>query len=213
MIVSLDIETLPLAASLVGWPEPAAGEPSSEAWLARVKDCSLSPMLGRVLAVGLVYRDEAEAMHEGCLWAEGEDEERAMLVALWRYVAKADRIVTWNGSFDLHFLRVRSIVLGVEPAIAPERMVRWFVRYQHGEHFDCKAALSNWEWKAGHGLDEWAQALGFEAKPMHGSAVFNAFRAGRHEEIRDYAKHDARVTMAIYDRIHRYFPVATWGRR
>jgi predicted PolB exonuclease-like 3'-5' exonuclease len=180
----------------------------------RVKAYSLNPRLGRVLCVGLtpaVGGDDVQVME-----AWNESEER---FAVWRtfelLALREGEVVTWNGHFDLRFLLVRGLILGVElpkRLLYTNRVQGWFKRYTLYPHFDCKAALMNHEVRvSGEGLDEWAQALGVAGKTpgMDGGAVWPLYNAGQFEAIAEYCRQDVRTTRDIFRRIAPTF--SSWG--
>lgn len=218
--VVLDIETVPLEASLaVAYPaddrNPPATYKSEEAitrwreadesaWrAARVKECSLNPRLGRVVVVGMIDSKISEHVVTG--EAPTETDEADMLSNVWDVVAGAHgHVVTWNGGFDLRFLLVRSMLLGVHVPISPSKVREWFRRYQTAPHCDVKALLTNWEPPTkGEGLDEWARAFGITGKTggMNGAAVYPAYVAGDIVGIASYCVGDVAATSRIYHAI------------
>lgn len=61
--------------------------------------------------MGLAVDDETPVM-----WTvRAEDEERLVVEMAWSFIEEASRIVTFNGSFDLRFLAVRSMVNRIAP--------------------------------------------------------------------------------------------------
>lgn len=217
--VVLDIETVPLAAALEApYPEedrpPPAHYKAADAiarWQAkdreswhedRVKVCSLNPRLGRVLCVGT---------STGVLLARRPDEEPEILRATWALLHDAGgRVVTWNGSWDLRFLLLRSLSLNVPVPIAPSVVRGWLKRYTTDRHVDCKAVLTNWEPPVkGEGLSEWAVFLGLDPKTagMTGADVYRLACAGEWTQIVEYCAQDVATTRAIYARLQPVFGV------
>lgn len=212
--VVLDIETVPLIASLeMPYPEaermPPANYKTDEAiakwrdadvtaWRSdRVKACSLNPRLGRVLCVGLNVGPS-----EQVIMAKTELREERALAQVWEMIAEADgRVVTWNGSWDLRFLLIRSLLLKVPVPIRPATVRAWFRKYQTHPHCDVKAMLTNWEPPVrGEGLNEWAEAFGLGGKTegMTGASVWPMFARGEFHEIAGYCLQDVRATAALY---------------
>ena len=225
MTLILDIETVPQEAAM-GAPYPAAERnppanyKSEEAigkwrikdesdWAdARAKECSLTPRLGRVLCVG--WKESGKPSMSAT--ARTEAEERGLLDTFWEKVAHGENfvhsVVTWNGSWDLRFLLLRSIMLGVTPSIRSSTIKGWFRKYSFTDgHFDCKAALTNWEPRSTEGLDEWARSLGLTGKTdgMRGADVYPLYLAGHYEEIAAYCEQDVEATAAVYEKIAPYF--------
>jgi len=219
----LDIETIPLLASLnAAYPaddrQPPANYKSDEAiakWRAidakkwedeRVKECSLNPRLGRVLCIGMAGTDTKQSFVVG---ADTEAQEVTALRVFWdKARSYGGHVVTWNGSWDLQFILLRSIALGVEPTLSPTIIRSWFRKYSVEPHFDCKAVLTQWAPpKAGEGLSQWAAFLGVEGKTdgMTGADVYQMYVDQKLVEINKYCEQDVRTTMAIYDKMVGYF--------
>lgn len=214
----LDIETLPLRASLEAAYNPQDFSPPSNygaeaaakwhvkneaTWRAKLgKDASINPRLGRVLCVGT---------NNNIYYAKDEANESAILKAFWYEAEAADGcIVGWNSAWDLRFLLIRSMILGVTPLVAGSTIREWFKRYQYAPHFDCKAALLNWDiMQKGEGLDEWAKALGVQGKTtgVDGGDVAWMYDEGQHQLIQDYCAQDVATTGDIFTRIAPYFGV------
>lgn len=213
----LDIETVPLEAAMeLPYPEalrtPPANYKSDEAigrwreadrakWAEeRAKECSLNPRLGRLLCVGT---------SKGMALSAAPDGERELLLQTWAWIKEASgRVVTWNGSWDLRFILIRSLAHGITPPLPPSTTREWFRRYTTFPHFDCKAVLTNWDApRAGEGLDEWAQFLGVDGKlgGISGKDVYPLYLGGMFDEITDYCRQDVDATTAIYERIHPFF--------
>lgn len=218
MPLVLDIETVPLAAAMdAPYPEqdrqPPANYKSEDAigrwrlsdrakWEAdRAKECSLNPRLGRVLCLGTSH---------GVIMAPTEADERALLEQFWVYVDEADgQVVTWNGSWDLRFLVLRSLHHGVRPSIFGQTIGAWFRKYATAPHFDCKAVVMQWDVRiAGEGLSQWAAFFGVPGKMdgLSGADVYPLYLGGQLEEIATYCAADVAATQAIYERI-----VGTFG--
>lgn len=214
----LDIETVPLRASLDATYNPADFSPPSnygvdaavrwhvknEAdWRGKLgKTASINPRLGRVLCVGT---------NHGVYYATDEADESRILLDFWAEVATASgQVVGWNSAWDLRFLLVRSMVNNVAPSVSGNTVQQWFKRYVYAPHFDCKAVLTNWDNKvAGEGLDEWAKAFGIEGKMAgtDGGDVAWMYDEGQHQLIQDYCAQDVATTQAIFERIAPFYGV------
>lgn len=214
----LDIETVPLRASLDATYNPADFSPPSnygvdaavrwhvknEAdWRGKLgKTASINPRLGRVLCVGTQH---------GVTYATEEAHEVVALESFWMQAAQANGyIVGWNSAWDLRFLLIRSMVHGVTPTVSGNTIQTWFRRYVYAPHFDCKAALLNWDVKvSGEGLDEWAKALGIAGKMANtdGGDVAWMYDEGQHDLIKQYCAQDVATTQAIFEHIGPFFGV------
>lgn len=221
--VVIDIETVPLAASL-GLPyRPDDNPPPSNyknpdaiaghhakgeaAWqTALVKKASLNPRLGRVLCIGTASTDNALAPE--CYYAETEGDEAGILAKFWMRVGQENgRVVTWNGSFDLRFLVIRSLAHNLVPLVSPAEIGEWFNKYKRYRHYDVKTTLVENVREAGEGLDEWATFFncGGKAEGMDGSKVYPLYLAGQHDTIRDYCLDDVVATRNLYEYTRGYF--------
>ena len=217
--IVLDIETVPLEAALaVPYPaadrDPPASYKSDEAidrwrqadaakWATeRVKACSLNPRLGRILCIGTT---------RGVLMAQTPAEEANVLDAAWRELKHAGgKVVTWNGSWDLRFILLRSLALGVTVPLPPSIVTGWFKRYSTTFHVDCKAVLTNWEPPVkGEGLSEWAAFLGLPPKTagVTGADVYGMAQRQEWTAIADYCAQDVATTAGIYAALRPVFGV------
>jgi hypothetical protein len=226
MPLVLDIETIPLEASLTR-PYPTDRQPpanyKSEETIAkwreqdrqrwdtdRAKEYSLNPRLGRVLCLGWATTDEeGNLLTHGLEYAAEEAGEAEVLERFWRMALEADgRVVTWNGSWDLRFLVMRSLACGVQPSIGAYYIREWFRKYVTQPHFDCKAVVLNWDVRvSGEGLDEWSKFLGLPGKTegISGKDVWPLFQGGMHDEIAEYCVRDVLATAAVYHRLLPFF--------
>lgn len=222
--LAIDIETVPLEASLQRpYPEaerqPPANYKSAEAiygwrekdiaaWQEeRIKAYSLSPLFGRVVAVGLASDPPGDLSDEivtQSMLARQEADEADVLRRLWARVEReAEPLVTWNGmGFDVPFLLVRSAILGV-----PTPRGNFLRRYDSRLHYDVKMVTAGWDSYRARGstLADWAQAFGLSGKLAHGSEVYTMFRSGQLAEIGAYAAGDARLTLQLYHRVSPIF--------
>jgi len=226
MPLVLDIETIPLEASLTR-PYPTDRQPpanyKSEETIAkwrdadrarwevdRAKEYSLNPRLGRVLCLGWATTDdEGNLLTHGLEYAAEEPSEVDVLERFWQMVLDAEgRVVTWNGSWDLRFLVMRSLACGVQPSIGAYYIREWFRKYITTPHFDCKAVVLNWDVRvSGEGLDEWSKFLGLPGKTegISGKDVWPLYQGGMHDEIAEYCVRDVLATAAVYHRLLPFF--------
>lgn len=133
------------------------------------------------------------------------DDEADMLVQFWSEmrglfkqgdnILSRPRIIGHNvNSFDLRYLKQRSIVLGcVWPSWFPFDSKPW----ESDRVFDTMTEF------AGVGnrisLDKLAKVLGHEGKgEVSGADVWPMFKAGRIEEIAKYCREDVEMTHAVY---------------
>lgn len=162
--------------------------------------------LQRVVAISAVFRDGDRFN----VWSLGDVEaDEAELVR--RFFEGVERytptLVSWNGSgFDLPVLHYRALLHGIA---APRywdtgdddrnfRYNNYLGRY-HWRHVDLMDVLAAYQPRAFVPLDQMAVLLGFPGKlGMHGAEVWEAFRAGRLMDIRDYCETDVLNTWLLY---------------
>jgi predicted PolB exonuclease-like 3'-5' exonuclease len=218
--LAIDLETIPLLSAMQRpYPEAERTPPANyrdpakiyewrqadlAAWeTERIKQYSLSPLFGRIVAVGMACDppgDNADEIVTHSLLARQESDEKELLTRLvGRIDREADPLVTWNGmGFDVPFLLTRCAILGV-----PTPRVNLLKRYSTATHYDVKMVTSGWDsFKARQTtLADWAQAFGLGGKVAHGSQVYDMYKSGQLAEIGAYAADDARLTLALYHRV------------
>ena len=219
--IAWDVETLPTDdAMALPYPEdrqPPSNYTTPEAkakWLekdrkdweaSRIKSYSVNPRLGRLCAIG--FCTDEGPFH---LLAKTEADEAPMLTQFWRIMAPVGGDhplwVTWNGSFDVRFVILRSIKHGVKPSWAPSMLSQAMARYRVRPHFDAKAVLMQWDVRQqGEGLSEWCAFFGMPTKIADGAAVYGMAQRGEWAEIGAYAEDDAAKNFGIYQKIGPYF--------
>ena len=121
------------------------------------------------------------------------------------------QLVSWNGcGFDLPVLHYRGLIHGVK---APRywdmgdgehrdsRDFKWnnYISRYHSRHLDLMDLLALYQPRSNAPLDALAQLVGLPGKlGMAGSAVWDAFRAGKIEEIRCYCETDVVNTYLLF---------------
>ena len=162
--------------------------------------------LHRLVAISLVMRDG-----EGFkVWSLGEADSpedeiiRRFFDAIERYTPT---LVSWNGGgFDLPVLHYRSLVHGIS---APrywetgqvDSSFKWnnYLSRYHSRHTDLMDVLAGFQPRANAPLDEIATLLGFPGKlGMSGAKVWDAYRHGDIQSIRDYCETDVLNTYLVY---------------
>lgn len=117
------------------------------------------------------------------------------------------QIISWNGSgFDLPVLHYRAMINNV---VAPRywdfgddnKDFKWnnYISRYHTRHLDLMDLLALYNARANAPLDDLAKLCGFPGKlGMDGSKVWDAFKAGKIQEIRDYCETDVANTHLVY---------------
>ena len=212
-ILAFDIETVPDCAGLrrlhelpEDLPDQEVAEIAFQRRRAQTGNDFLPPYLHRVLVISCVLRD-AEQLRIWSIGAPQEDER----TAIQRFYDGIDRyvpqLVSWNGSgFDLPVLNFRALAHGVS---APrfweqgedDRDFRFnnYVSRYHTRHLDLMDVLAMYQPRNNAPLDDMARLTGFPGKiGMAGDAVWDQYRAGESEAIRNYCEADSANTYLLF---------------
>jgi predicted PolB exonuclease-like 3'-5' exonuclease len=185
----LDIETVPTEHGFKHG-KPRGPEESEEQYLKRL---SLSALTARVLCLGYASEPPVDAPV-----AVLSGDEADILQKFWAIATQADLFVGHNVlDFDLRFIVQRSILQRVKPA----RDIP-FARYRNAPVFDTMHEWTKWG-REGVRLDALAQALELPSpkEGMDGSKVYEAFVAGRMNEIYEYCRGDVDTVRRVYRRL------------
>lgn len=194
MTICLDIETV------ADIPEAHA---SAVARMAEKREqapetfAALSPMLSRVVCVGMLNLDTG-----GARCPVNLTDEAALLAEVNSVLAKTTRLVTFNGrGFDVPVLIHRSVINGVP--VAP---VLWAAAnqkpWEDRPHVDAMNVLSFGGTVRRYSLEAWAIGYGL-ANPKSGgdgSCVAEMVAAGDTESLTRYCMGDVETTAALYRR-------------
>ena len=219
MNLYIDIETLPterpeiaqMLSKDISAPGNYKKQESIDKWLEenyekevedRVRKTSLSGDFGQILAIGFAIDEEPVSV----LYREDEwITEESLLDYFFRILQtelgdREHKTITWIGhnigGFDLRYLQKRCVVNGVNPKPAIPYNKSLF----SGDFFDTM-----YEWaglKDRISQDNLCLALGLPTKPgMTGADVFDYWRAGKHQEIKDYCRHDVESVRRIHKKL------------
>ena len=167
--------------------------------------------LHRVIAISCAMR-EGDAFR---VWSLGKstDDEATLIQRFFDGVEKyTPQLVSWNGGgFDLPVLHYRGLVHGVVASRYwdlgdEDREFKWnnYISRYHMRHLDLMDLLALYQPKNNAPLDQLAKLAGFPGKlGMDGSQVWEAYRAGKIGEIRDYCETDVVNTYLVYLRFQR----------
>ena len=207
-----DIETIPDVA--LGRRLPGLAEADevtvAEAMFARRTEETGSSFLPyeqhRVVAIAAALRSEEQFQ----VWSVGglDSPEEDLLRRFFGGLEKLrPTLVSWNGSgFDLPVLHYRMLKHGVA---APtywdtgdlDRDFRWnnYLNRYHARHVDLMDVLSGYQLRGRASLEHVAALLGLPGKlGMGGDKVWDAWREGRLEQIRNYCETDVLNTYLVY---------------
>ena len=117
------------------------------------------------------------------------------------------QIISWNGSgFDLPVLHYRGLMHGINATRywdlgEDDKEFKWnnYISRYHTRHLDLMDILAMFNGRANAPLDDLAKLCGFPGKlGMDGSKVWDAYKAGKLEEIRNYCETDVANTHLVF---------------
>ncbi|HEY6239514.1 MAG TPA: 3'-5' exonuclease [Burkholderiales bacterium] len=162
--------------------------------------------LHRVVAIACALR-EGESFRCWSL-GTGADPEGELIRRFFDGIEKyTPQLVSWNGGgFDLPVLHYRGLVHGVSAQRywdtgEDDREFRYnnYISRYHQRHLDLMDLLALYQGRNNVQLDELARLLGFPGKlGMDGSQVWEAYQAGKIDEIRNYCESDAANTYLVF---------------
>jgi hypothetical protein len=173
----------------------------------RFRELALSGEYGRILTIGVILEEDGKVKQRGVFGRDRETQkfhldEARTLKAFWNFVChfdlRNDLIIGHNIlDFDLPFILKRSVIHQIRP-----RLPIPFRRFQRQPVFDTM-----WEWNCWRNrisLDELSGVLGVSSPKtggLDGSLIYDAWRAGRDQEIADYCLRDVECVREIYYRM------------
>lgn len=117
------------------------------------------------------------------------------------------QIISWNGSgFDLPVLHYRGLIHGINASRywdlgEDDKDFKWnnYISRYHMRHLDLMDVMAMYNARANAPLDDLAKLCGFPGKlGMDGSKVWDAYKAGKIEEIRNYCETDVANTHLVF---------------
>lgn len=144
------------------------------------------------------------------VWTLGtaESTEQEIIQRFYDGIEKyTPNLVSWNGSgFDLPVLHYRALIHGIQ---APrywdmgddDREFKWnnYISRYHMRHLDLMDVMALYNGRANAPLDQIAQLCGFPGKlGMDGSKVWDAYKNGEIEAIRNYCETDVANTYLVF---------------
>ncbi len=144
------------------------------------------------------------------VWTLGDSEssEAEIIQRFYDGIEKyTPQIVSWNGSgFDLPVLHYRGLIHGVNASRywdlgEDDKDFKWnnYISRYHMRHCDLMDVMAMYNARANAPLDDLAKLSGFPGKlGMDGSKVWEAYKAGKIEEIRNYCETDVANTYLVF---------------
>ncbi len=183
------------------WWEETGNELKAEAY----RKTALDGTTGQIACIGLAIDDGPASVFSQHLCGD----EAGVLTAALQYIANATGwketasrpLLLWVGhnlaNFDLRYVWQRCVINGVRPPIKlPVEAKPW-----DEEIFDT---MTKWAGVRGTvGLARLCDALGIAVKEsdITGATVWDAWQAGRFEDVADYCAQDVIATREVYKRL------------
>lgn len=164
---------------------------------------SVSPYLGKIIVIGIHYKDNAGNIQTDALYG---DDEKEILLKFWDYLRQfKGTFVSFNGLiFDAPFIIKRSMFHRIIPTNNDFINLK---RFSINPHFDVKMIIGDWDKYATGTLDTITNFLGVPS-PKEGAViaadVYQAYKDGRIKEVADYCLRDVVATYEVYDIIKDY---------
>ena len=135
---------------------------------------------------------------------ESPEAEKDFLKEYWSKLAEFDVLVGFNCfSFDSKILTLRASVYDLDIPFKFDRK-----RYSSsGNQIDVRMVVQDWNTFEAGKLDFFLSMYGLESKTkgIDGSMVQDYWNEGLHEDIGNYCQNDCKQTMALFNKIKRYF--------
>ena len=151
----------------------------------------------RIVCIGMLIFTESMAPHGAVSWYGRNEPE--LLRQFWARLGeiRPSLFITHNGlSFDLPFLKKRSIIHQVKPSMDIN-----LARFRTDPVYDTMAVWSNWDSRGWVKLDVLARTLNVDTKSGSGKQVAEMWAAGEGKAIAEYCLQDTYVTYACYQRM------------
>lgn len=209
-----DIETVPLTDLDAALEKEAAKrtarelekgllEPAEAESLVR----SVSPFLGRILAIGMrLYNPADSEVKDKVICEATEQATLEIFLETINHSASQDmRFVHYNGlGFDIPFILNRAAILGL-----PIRNRRFtdLRKFRFDPHIDVMQFLGHWSMRDTVSLDVACHSFGIPSPKegeVIGESVAAAFAAGNLDAVRDYVMRDVEATYQLFLRIRDY---------
>ena len=158
----------------------------------------LSPVTGKIVCIGLV-----SDTHEQVFCSDDENE---VIRLAYEWIGTLGEPITMVGhaiqSFDLPYLRCRSIVHGLRPPLPVAKA--WRAKPWDVDAVGDTMTLWNADRDKRISLDKLCRLLGIpspKADGINGSDVYGLYKAGEWQQLGDYCLRDCRAALAAYKRI------------
>lgn len=161
----------------------------------QIKAHSLSPYHNKIVALEMWVVDKKCNDFIAQTSMIGAD-EKEMLKLFHYYASHADYIIGFNIlNFDLPTTMFRSAMLGVKSHPISLR------RYSTKPVVDLMEILAGWDKSKYKSLNWFLKRFGIEEKSGDGSQVYEMYKAGKVDEIREYCRQDVLKTKELFYRV------------
>ena len=165
----------------------------------RVKMLSVNPLYCRICCVSFAVGDSAPVS----IYAPDRMMEKHLVEQVWRMLGRHTPVIGYGLSFfDIPVLLARSMILGVHPT-------RFLDRRKYGSRDILDLCKSLFEDQRAFGLGKACKSLGIlSALPdVDGSHVYEMWKAGNAQGIRDYCEDDVKLTQKLHKQLAGFFCV------
>lgn len=139
----------------------------------------------RILCISLLSTQPGAKPQTFC----GAD-ERAILDNFFKALEQVQSLVGFNTDFDLEFIYVRSILLGVRIPDKLQRMIK----------YDIRQIINPFNRRAVGTLGDYATLLGKPPRTSNGAEVPELAAQGNWSEIQAHCEEDVELTLMLYNR-------------
>lgn len=152
----------------------------------------------KIVCIGVILFTDAMEPQGAIAWYGPNEAELLRQFWLKMGTGRPALFITHNGlSFDLPFIKKRSIIHQVRPSLDIN-----LAKFRAEPVYDTMAIWSNWEQRGWVKLDILARALNVETKSGSGEQVADMWAKGQGREIAEYCLRDTYVTYAVYSRMN-----------
>lgn len=158
------------------------------------KKMSIESDYCRIIALGWIeISPDWHVERGGVIFDKDGDKE---IIQQFKAIYSGQQMIGWNlKGFDLPVIWKRGVLNGLRVF---EKYLDIISKYKT-DSIDLMHVWNNYEYGK---MKDCAGRLGIESKTgMDGSMIYDAFKAGKHEEIKAYCKQDCEVNLAIAQRI------------
>lgn len=193
-MIVFDLETIPSERALAARDALWRPEWTSEEDFVRY--CSTHPALCQIVAACAI--DSERTVDSHAQWIAPQYAEEYIIFDLAKFIGR-DEFVTFNGGgFDLPVIAHRSRVLGIDvPQFIPRALAQ--KPWESGPHYDLAQIMRGGSGRM-QSLQSYAIAYGLtdpKAGDVSASSVYEAWKAGRVDEIADYCLRDVEATLDL----------------